>query len=66
MLPGDIAVLMDEHVGIGDDLSSYALHPGDSGLVINISGNEFNGNVALLISGHIIYVCSESVQRVEP
>ena len=61
MVQGDIAVVMDQHVGVGDDLSSYALFPGDSGLIINILGE----NVALLISGHIIYVCLSSLEKLE-
>jgi len=61
MVQGDIAVVMDQHVGVGDDLSSYALFPGDSGLVINILGE----NAALLISGHIIYVCLSSLEKLE-
>ena len=61
---GDMAVLMDEHVGVGDDFSSYALHPGDSGLVLAISSDE-DDTVTLLISGHIIYVRASSVEKIE-
>lgn len=55
---GDIAVLMDQHVGVGDDCTSYVLSPGDSGLVISIE----NETVSLLIAGHIVYVMRESVE----
>ena len=58
---GNIAVLMDQHVGVGDDLTSYVLHPGDSGLVISVD----HETVSLLISGHIIYVRRESVEPLE-
>ncbi len=61
MVQGDIAVLMDQHVGVGEDLSSYALYPGDSGLIIELAGS----HVALLISGHIIYVCLDSLEKLE-
>jgi hypothetical protein len=61
MLPGNMAVIMDEHVGVGDDMSSYVLHPGDSGLVIAVDKEI----VSLLITGHIIYVGRESVETLE-
>jgi hypothetical protein len=61
MLPGNIGVMMDEHVGIGDDMSSYILHPGDSGLVIAVEQEI----VSLLIAGHIVYVGRESVETLE-
>jgi len=62
MVQGDIAVLMDQHVGVGEDLSSYALYPGDSGLIIELAGPD---QAALLISGHIIYVCLDSLEKLE-
>jgi hypothetical protein len=61
MLPGNIGVMMDEHVGVGDDLSSYVLHPGDSGLIIAVERE----TVSLLITGHIVYVGRESVEILE-
>tara|TARA_Y100001970_G_C14235723_1_gene861649 strand:- start:676 stop:864 length:189 start_codon:yes stop_codon:yes gene_type:complete len=61
MRAGEIAVMMDEHVGLGIDATSYLLHPGDFGLVID-SDKE---TTALLISGHIIYVRTESIEKLE-
>ncbi len=61
MRTGEIGVLMDEHVGVGDDLSSYALHPGDSGLVVSVEEE----TVGLLISGHIVYVRLSSLEKLE-
>lgn len=61
MIPGKIGVVMDEHVGLGDDSTSYALHPGDSGLIIE---NDLY-TTTLLISGHIIYVRTDSLQTLE-
>lgn len=58
MMPGEIGVMMDEHIGLGDDSTSYALHPGDSGLIIEID----DAMTTLLISGHVIYVCTDSLQ----
>ena len=59
MLPGDIAVLMDSHVGIDDEMRSCVLTPGDSGLVISIDGE----TTALLISDTIIYVDTFSLAK---
>ena len=59
MLPGDIAVLMDSHVGVDDDMRSYVMTPGDSGLVISIDGE----TTTLLISSHIVYVNSYSLEK---
>ena len=52
---------MDEHVGLGHDATSYLLHPGDSGLVIDYDDE----TTALLISGHIVYVRTESCEELE-
>ena len=52
MLPGDMAVLMDSHVGVDDEMHSYVLTPGDSGLVISVDDE----TTTLLMSDHIIYV----------
>ena len=61
MLPGDIAVLMDSHVGIDDDMRSYVMSPGDSGLVISISpGGE---TTTLLMSDAIVYVDTFSLAK---
>ena len=59
MHPGDIAVLMDSHVGIDDEMRSCVLTPGDSGLVISIDGE----TTALLISDTIIYVDTFSLAK---
>ena len=59
MRPGDIAVLMDSHVGIDDEMRSYVMTPGDSGLVISIDGEI----TELLISNSIVYVNSYSLQK---
>ena len=61
MRSGEIAVMMDEHVGIGEDTSSYLLHPGDSGLVVESDCT----HTILLISGHLVYVLTESLQLLE-
>ena len=61
MTRGKLAVLMDEHVGLGHDATSYLLHPGDSGLVIDYDDE----TTALLISGHIVYVRTESCEELE-
>ena len=59
MAPGDIAVLMDSHVGIDDDMRSYVMTPGDSGLVISVDGE----TTTLLISNHIVYVHTFSLEK---
>jgi hypothetical protein len=59
MMPGDIAVLMDSHVGVDDDMRSYVMTPGDSGLVISIDGE----TTTLLISNHIVYVQTFSLAK---
>lgn len=58
MKPGDIAVIMDEHVGINDEFVSYVLHPGDSGLVVT----DYEGTTLLLISNHLVYVETSSIE----
>ena len=58
MKPGDIAVLMDEHIGVDDEFCSYILHPGDSGLVVDITDQ----TTSLLISNHIVYVETQSLE----
>ena len=59
MLPGDIAVLMDSHIGVDDDMRSCVMTPGDSGLVISVDGE----TTTLLISSHIVYVHSHSLEK---
>ena len=59
MLPGDIAVIMASHVGIDDEMRSYVLTPGDSGLVISVD----HETTALLISNTIVYVETLSLQK---
>ena len=59
MLPGDIAVIMDSHVGVDDDLRSYVLTPGDSGLIIFMDPE----TTALLISSTVVYVKTLSLQK---
>ena len=59
MLPGDIAVIMDSHIGIGDDMSSYVLSPGDHGLVVTIEEE----TTTLLMSDHIVYVGTSSLEK---
>ena len=61
MKPGDIAVLMDEHVGVDDESYSYVLHPGDSGLVVEIEDE----TTSLLISNQIVYVMTRSLEKLE-
>jgi len=56
---GDIAVLMDEHVGVDDEFYSYVLHPGDSGLVVEITDE----TTSLLISNHLVYVETRSLEK---
>ncbi len=57
---GELAVIMDEHVGIDDNSRSYALHPGDSGLVVY---EEYQTQtVGLLMYGQIVYVEMGSVK----
>jgi hypothetical protein len=60
MRPGDIAVLMDEHVGVDDEMRSHILTPGDFGLVISIDDE----TTTLLISNHIIYVQTFSLAKI--
>ena len=60
MRPGELAVVMDVHVGVGEDMSSYILSPGDSGLVLFLDGE----TTALLISNHVVYVESRSLEKV--
>jgi hypothetical protein len=57
-----MAVLMDEHVGVGDDNATYLLHPGDFGLVISLEEDW----AALLISNHVIYVQRTSIEKIPP
>jgi hypothetical protein len=59
MLPGDIAVLMDSHVGVDDEMRSYVMTPGDSGLVISIDDE----TTTLLISNHVVYVQTFSLMK---
>ena len=59
MLPGDIAVMMDSHVGVDDDMRSYVMTPGDSGLVISVDDE----TTTLLISSHIVYVQTFSLAK---
>ena len=64
---GDIGVLMDCHVGVCDNMGSYALEPGDSGLVVDIvEDHEYNVcQVGLLMAGNIIYVQQASLKALE-
>lgn len=64
---GDIAVLMDCHVGVCDNMGSYALEPGDSGLVVDIiQDHEYRVfQVGLLMSGNIVYVQQASLKPLE-
>ena len=59
MRPGDLAVLMDSHVGVDDEMRSYVLTPGDSGLVISVNDE----TTSLLISNNIIYVQTFSLAK---
>ena len=61
---GDIGVLMDSHVGVCDNMGSYALEPGDSGLVVDIiQDQEYQVHqVGLLMLGNIIYVQQASLK----
>jgi hypothetical protein len=59
VIPGDIAVMMDSHIGVDDEMRSCILTPGDSGLVISIDGE----TTALLISNHIVYVHTFSLAK---
>ena len=59
MLTGDIAVLMDSHIGVDDEMRSYVLTPGDFGLVISVD----NETTTLLISNHIVYVQTFSLAK---
>ena len=61
---GDIGVLMDCHVGVCDNMGSYALEPGDSGLVVDIiQDQEYQVHqVGLLMLGNIIYVQQASLK----
>ena len=61
---GDIAVLMDCHVGVCDNMGSYALEPGDSGLVVDIiEDTEYEiSQVGLLMAGNIVYVQQASLE----
>ncbi len=63
MRAGDIAVLMDEHVGVDDSLRSCVLSPGDSGLVISVYDE--NNTTALLISDVVVYVETTSIEKLE-
>ena len=56
---GDLAVIMDSHVGVGDDMTSYVLAPGDSGLVLGVEEEV----TAILVSNHVIYVETNSLER---
>ena len=56
---GDIAVLMDEHVAVNDEMISYILYPGDSGLVIETDEH----TTTLLVSNHVIYVETPSLAK---
>jgi len=57
---GDLAAIMDSHVGVGDDMTGYALLPGDSGLVLKVEQDV----TALLISNHVVYVETKSLKRI--
>ena len=61
---GDIGVLMDSHVGVCDNMGSYALEPGDSGLVVDIiQDQEYQVHqVGLLMLGNIVYVQQASLK----
>ena len=59
MVKGDIAVIMDSHVGVDDDMRSYVLTPGDSGLIISKNGE----TTTLLISGAVVYVQTYSLKK---
>ena len=60
---GKLAVVMDDHVGVDDNLRSYVLRPGDSGLVIY---KEYQSQtVGLLMYGQIVYVEMKSVKYLE-
>ena len=59
MRPGDLAVLMDSHVGVDDEMRSYVLTPGDSGLVISVNDE----TTTLLISNHVVYVQTFSLMK---
>ena len=58
---------MDCQVGICDNMGSYALEPGDSGLVVDIVEDpEYEiAQVGLLMAGNIIYVQQASLESLE-
>ena len=60
MIMGDIAVVMDVHVGVDDEMRSFVLTPGDSGLVISVDDE----TTTLLIASHIVYVQTFSLAKI--
>ena len=64
---GNIGVLMDCHVGVCDNMGSYALEPGDWGLIVDIiEDHEYQvQQVGLLMAGNIIYVQQASLKVLE-
>ena len=63
MLPGEIAVVMDPHIGIDDAFRTYALSAGESGLVLHVCYED--NTAALFIGDQIIYVDRSSLLPLE-
>ena len=59
MRNGKLVCLIDEHIGLGADGSSYILTPGDIGIVIQSSED---GTATLLISGDLVDVKEYSLE----
>lgn len=60
MIKGDIAVVVDSHIGVDDNFQNYVLTPGDTGLIISKDSK----TTTLLISGVIVYVQTYSLKKV--